>query len=789
MSRITNDIINSLRKSMKASDRKTSAYDTQATIRRIEGGTAWVHIPGGVDETPVQLTINAKEGDQVQVRVSGGRAFLVGNATAPPTDDRTAIRATNYAQQAQQTATAAQNVAQTASNNASAAVRRAQQAYEAAEASVASDTMHYLATNLSTGVTVDTPGWTTTTQTITASLPYLWIYHTYTKANGSTVNSQPVIIGTYGKDGTSVTILGSYSTLAELEAAHPTGSIGDAYMVAGDLYIWNGSAWEDVGQIQGPQGPQGAQGPKGDTGDTGATGAQGPQGPRGDTGPQGPQGATGPQGPQGETGATGATGPQGATGETISSVTSQYYMSTSAQTPTDGTWSDTMDYVAGRYIWTRELILMTDNTVRISNPVYNSALTSAWVNAASALQIAQDTNQYFWHTETGTDTGAHITEIPKDDFIDDPQNGGGNLLARSNGIAIRDGLDELATFGSEGIMLGKPDEPHAEITPDATEFVGSEGSVIIQNNANGITTFTEGGLRFYQDDVQLTLEHEPVDGSFVVFSSGASQQVTIMDPSTITYSGSGKTITVHTGSSSGLHPVTTAKIYVTYDTLEFPTTAVGIGSFENGFGAGQNSVAIGKDAMAYGEASLSQGKGTIARGEAQAVFGKYNVPDRESLIIAGNGTADDDRSNAFNVDKGGNGYFSGDLNVVGNVYQSKKIYAGARVITTASGVTLVGATAVILGDIVQIYIRWKYNSAITVTANGNITNIQVGTLASDLKPAVFSAAHSHGDDAGQAWYKLEENGNLWLGACEGTGAQRTIAAGLEFSAMATYILA
>ena len=87
MSRITTDIVKSLRKSLQASDRKTSAYDTQATIRRIEDGVAWVHIPGGVDETPVQLTINAKEGDQVQVRVSGGRAFLVGNATAPPTDN------------------------------------------------------------------------------------------------------------------------------------------------------------------------------------------------------------------------------------------------------------------------------------------------------------------------------------------------------------------------------------------------------------------------------------------------------------------------------------------------------------------------------------------------------------------------------------------------------------------------------------------------------------------------------------------------------------------------------
>ena len=66
---------------------KTSAYDTQATVRRIEDGVAWVHIPGGVDETPVRLTVNARSGDTVQVRVSGGRAFLVGNQTAPPTDD------------------------------------------------------------------------------------------------------------------------------------------------------------------------------------------------------------------------------------------------------------------------------------------------------------------------------------------------------------------------------------------------------------------------------------------------------------------------------------------------------------------------------------------------------------------------------------------------------------------------------------------------------------------------------------------------------------------------------
>lgn len=75
------------------SKQKTSAYDTTATVRRVEDGTAWVHIPGGVDETPVKLTINAKAGDTVQVRVSGGRAFMVGNASAPPTDDHVANQA------------------------------------------------------------------------------------------------------------------------------------------------------------------------------------------------------------------------------------------------------------------------------------------------------------------------------------------------------------------------------------------------------------------------------------------------------------------------------------------------------------------------------------------------------------------------------------------------------------------------------------------------------------------------------------------------------------------------
>lgn len=94
----------------------------------------------------------------------------------------------------------------------------------------------------------------------TAQGQWLWTRTTYTDATSAITKAYIGTDGAAGADGTSVTILGSYNTLAELQAAHPTGSLGDSYIVAGDLYVWDGSAWSNVGAIQGPQGPAGADG-------------------------------------------------------------------------------------------------------------------------------------------------------------------------------------------------------------------------------------------------------------------------------------------------------------------------------------------------------------------------------------------------------------------------------------------------------------------------------------------------------------------------------------------------
>lgn len=124
--------------------------------------------------------------------------------------------------------------------------------------------------------------------------------------------------GADGKDGTGVTILGSYDTYEDFIAAHPTGTAGDAYLINGDLYVWNPNdlVWVNVGNIQGPAGPTGATGPQGTQGIQGEKGDTGPAGPKGDTGPAGPTGSTGPAGAKGDTGLTGDTGPAGPTGAT-----------------------------------------------------------------------------------------------------------------------------------------------------------------------------------------------------------------------------------------------------------------------------------------------------------------------------------------------------------------------------------------------------------------------------------------------------------------------------------------
>ncbi len=469
------DLLSSLKTAGKP---KTSAYDTTATVTRVEGGTAWVHIPGGVTETPVKLTISAKAGDNVQVRVSGGRAFMVGNASAPPTDDTVA-----------------------------------------------------------------------------------------------------------------------------------TGA---------------------VRQIS-----------------------------------------------------------------TVRKVVERV----------------------------REV-------------------------AETASRIAGNTNQYFWHTQEGTDTGAHITEIPQEEFLADPANGGGNLLARSNGIAIRDGLTELSSFGASGAQLGKEDTAHILLTnagmtgvsSDSTEtfrisvgdYTGTakitESSGIIENKNTDKKILPQFVYTPNADPVDLT--NILIDVTVVATSLGHTRPLTlrttrIYDESQIATDGLVQsaqpfvtygdytrievTVDWFTNAKYSIvsAQVTTPESTATIDNVQVSCTLTtanpvapsytfglrsgtrsdeGAYSFVGGtqniasgeassvFGVenvvgGMGSASFGAQNAVTGNYGLASGQGNIVTGDKatalgdhliastshQTVLGHYNIWDEndEYALIVGNGDVSD-RSNAFTV--GWNGF-------------------------------------------------------------------------------------------------------------------------------------
>ena len=57
--------------------------------------------------------------------------------------------------------------------------------------------------------------------------------------------------GEKGEQGHGIIVLDYYDTFAEFIAAHPTGSPGDFYGVAGDLYLWAQGAWKNLGRLIG----------------------------------------------------------------------------------------------------------------------------------------------------------------------------------------------------------------------------------------------------------------------------------------------------------------------------------------------------------------------------------------------------------------------------------------------------------------------------------------------------------------------------------------------------------
>ena len=103
-------------------------------------------------------------------------------------------------------------------------------------------------------------------------------------------------------------------------------------------------------------------------------------------------------------GVYGDTGGKGETGKGISRVTPEYYLSTSNQTQTGGSWKTTQDpWISGRYYWTRDSINWNDGTTTTTTPVLATGLNNANSAASNAQTIANQTASKFqWIVKSGS---------------------------------------------------------------------------------------------------------------------------------------------------------------------------------------------------------------------------------------------------------------------------------------------------------------------------------------------------------------------------------------------------
>ena len=60
--------------------------------------------------------------------------------------------------------------------------------------------------------------------------------------------------GDTGYIGIGTIIKGHYNNYSEFITVHPSGRIGDAYIVDGSYYYWNENGWANAGSVRGEKG-------------------------------------------------------------------------------------------------------------------------------------------------------------------------------------------------------------------------------------------------------------------------------------------------------------------------------------------------------------------------------------------------------------------------------------------------------------------------------------------------------------------------------------------------------
>ena len=226
----------------------------------------------------------------------------------------------------------------------------------------------------------------------------------------------------------------------------------------------------------------------------------------------------------------------------------------------------------------------------------------------------ENVSQHFWYTATGDEAGAHIAELDKQTFEQNPS--GGNLLSNSSGVRVRNGLDVLAEMTSDGFAARVNG---AEVFEASTSGTSEQVAITWLYFADSTPRAYELPLVDSSGSVDSIVLRSGVNTTSLTYGTASSGTLGL---ATYSYDGD-KTVTVSASMNWSVYATVTATFTAPYFTL--------------GTRSG--------DAEAY---SAAIGKSVIASDNSQTAIGKYNEEDTGAFLI-GNGSDDSNRSTGFKV--------------------------------------------------------------------------------------------------------------------------------------------
>ena len=251
----------------------------------------------------------------------------------------------------------------------------------------------------------------------------------------------------------------------------------------------------------------------------GADGKNGKDGQDGAPGADGAPGKDGTPGKDGKDGINGVDGKNGTNGRGITSVTTEYYISTSQTELAGGSWSASQPaWEEGKYIWTRSKIVYNNPTTT----EYTTAVCdAAWaqINAITGQQKTNTTDISQLKVEKNNISASVATIVEKQSDIDstivDMQKGIGEQN-QSNAAQFESLTNKVnATMTSEQVQLAISTEvaKGANKVTTSTGFkFDDSGLTISKTNSEMSTTIDEDGMSIYKGSEEvLTADNTGVD--------------------------------------------------------------------------------------------------------------------------------------------------------------------------------------------------------------------------------------------------------------------------------------